>query len=160
MKKNWFSGLLAVGAIGVLLYIPMATQTASSQDAMPNPMNQGGRPVRQPKNIKVLKGLTLNEIEQKMKQISKDLGVKCIFCHQPRDYSADVKEEKETARKMLMMVDDIGTKYFPNAKSPKVTCYTCHRGQQEPAKQTLSTATTGGNNGGGMENRSRDRDDD
>ncbi len=142
MKSNWVSKLLAVSILGILVYIPLATGNVASQEngAMgnppPNPNNQFSgdttKGMRMPKNVQVLTGLNLQQIGQKMVDVSKGLGVKCIFCHVPRDYPNDQKDEKRTARKMLKMVKDLNTNYFGEEKAPKITCYTCHRGQEKP----------------------------
>ena len=58
------------------------------------------------------------------------LGVMCNDCHVATDRSSDEKPEKLTARMMFSMVKDINSK-FPDGKA-HVTCYTCHRGAQEP----------------------------
>ena len=59
------------------------------------------------------------------------LGVKCDFCHVGTDFASDDKPEKDIARKMIVMARDINAK-FPDGKM-HVTCYTCHRGAEEPA---------------------------
>lgn len=142
MKSNWTSKIAVVGVLGLLIYIPLATGNVASQD---NPsmtqnstdttnQNSGGPAggARMPKNAQVLTGLTVQEIGAKMRDISKDLGVKCNFCHVPRDFPSDDKDEKRTARKMLKMVKDLNENYFHNEQNPKITCYTCHRGQEKP----------------------------
>jgi hypothetical protein len=80
-----------------------------------------------PKNLKVLPadGTYMTY----MRQATAGLGVQCGFCHE-QDRSLDSKPEKLTARMMFQMVMDINSK-MPDAKI-KVTCYTCHRGAQEP----------------------------
>jgi hypothetical protein len=64
-----------------------------------------------------------------MRGAAAGLGVMCDFCHE-QDRASDAKPTKVTARMMFQMVMDINSK-MPNAKV-KVTCYTCHRGMQEP----------------------------
>jgi hypothetical protein len=90
----------------------------------------GGRgrgPATPPKNLKVLPadGTYMTY----MRQATAGLGVQCTFCHE-QDRSLDSKPEKLTARMMFQMVMDINSK-MPDAKI-KVTCFTCHRGAQEP----------------------------
>jgi radical SAM superfamily enzyme len=53
----------------------------------------------------------------------------CNFCHE-MDRSSDAKQEKVMARMMIMMVNDINSK-FPDGKV-HVACFTCHRGSTEP----------------------------
>lgn len=89
----------------------------------------GGRgrgPAGPPKNLKVLKAEGLID---NMRMATAGLGVMCGFCHE-QDRSLDTKPEKVTARMMFQMVMDLNSK-MPDAKV-KITCYTCHRGAQEP----------------------------
>jgi Photosynthetic reaction centre cytochrome C subunit len=81
-----------------------------------------------PKNLKLLKPEHVMEI---MQGFTHALGVKCDFCHVQGDFAADDKPHKEMARKMIVMTHEINTK-FPDGKM-HVTCYTCHRGAEEPA---------------------------
>ena len=90
----------------------------------------GGPPHRmpEPKNLKLLQPEHLMETMQAFRVA---LGVKCDFCHVQGDFAADDKPHKEIARKMITMVHEINT-HFPDGKM-HVTCYTCHRGAEEPA---------------------------
>ena len=58
------------------------------------------------------------------------LGVECGFCHVQGDFSSDDKHHKIVARKMIELVRSINPQ-FPDGKE-HVTCYTCHRGAEEP----------------------------
>jgi hypothetical protein len=96
----------------------------NAQDA---PARGGGRGGAPHKNLKVL-----SEEEfaaGAMRQATAGLGVMCDACH-VTDRSSDEKPMKVTARMMFAMVKDINSK-FPDGKA-HVTCYTCHRGQQQP----------------------------
>jgi len=88
---------------------------------------RGRGPQEPPKNLKVLSpdGLMNN-----MRMATAGLGVMCGFCHE-QDRSLDTKPEKVTARMMFQMVQDLNSKMPADAKV-KITCYTCHRGAQEP----------------------------
>jgi len=74
-----------------------------------------------------------------------ELGVSCNFCHAENkeshrpDYASDEKPEKLTARRMLEMTKGINLQFFPDHKPKdgesvlgRVTCYTCHQGEQKP----------------------------
>jgi len=65
-----------------------------------------------------------------MKAFSTGLGVQCTFCHNPKDFGSDENPHKEIARKMIVMEREINAK-FPDGKN-HVSCYTCHRGAEEP----------------------------
>ncbi len=80
-----------------------------------------------------------------MKNFTRDLDVRCEFCHvgEPGmpltqfDFAADTRPTKETARMMMRMTGEINariSKAVPDAaaKGYQVTCFTCHRGAQHP----------------------------
>jgi len=83
------------------------------------------------KNIKVLNGLSDDEIENAMLYMRGSLGVQCEHCHTRTDWSEDDKKEKRTAREMIKMVQAINKEHFDGDLA--VTCYTCHHGRVEPA---------------------------
>ncbi len=82
------------------------------------------------KNIQVLKDMPASDLMPTMKHFTKDLGVKCDFCHVQGAFDKDDKHEKIIARKMILMAHQINTDNFHD--HPRVTCWTCHRGAQEP----------------------------
>ncbi|NOZ03302.1 MAG: c-type cytochrome [FCB group bacterium] len=84
-----------------------------------------------PKNLKVLKFESIRETKQYMKDVAKDLGVKCKYCHDLSDKAIDT-ENKRVARRMMRMTDDLNTGFFNWEKAPQITCWTCHRGEKEP----------------------------
>jgi hypothetical protein len=100
------------------------------------------------KNLKVLpKNISHDDLMKTMHFYNKSLGVKCDFCHakskdnpQKMDFASDEKEEKETARDMVKMTNRINKKFFKSGKDESgqpvmtVSCYTCHHGENEPAK--------------------------
>lgn len=92
------------------------------------------------KNLKVLpKNISEKALDSIMHDISRDLGVKCNFCHvrtedRKWDFASDKKGEKEIARDMMRMTIKINKKFF-HVKKPAigdnvsvVTCFTCHHG--------------------------------
>ena len=79
MKKVWFLFLLIVFS---------ATMIAGDKT---------------PKNLKVLDFTSTKDVKKYMKIISKDLGVKCKYCHDMNDKSIDT-EHKNIARFMMTMV--------------------------------------------------------
>ena len=113
-------------------------------------------PFKPPSNLRVLpKDTTLATLIPLMKSFTQALGVRCQFCHsysgsdpnalETFDFPADTVPAKVTARKMLAMVKAInedllkGVGEAAPAGQPKVTCYTCHRGDRTP-----KTAAAGG----------------
>jgi len=80
-----------------------------------------------PKNLQLLKP---EEIMGAMRAFRTALGVECTFCHVQGDFASDEKRNKLVARKMIELVRSINPQ-FPDGKQ-HVTCYTCHRGAEEP----------------------------
>jgi len=102
-------------------------------------------------NLKVLpKDIDMHELHNIMKGYCISLGVRCGHCHystqkpgeKPQfDFASDEKPEKKIARDMMRMEDAINTKYLAKMDDPKIeriTCYTCHRGQEKPIVSNAS----------------------
>src|SRR3989339_1810626 len=73
---------------------------------------------QRPKNLKVLSpNIEGEDLRKVMQGFTAALGVKCNFCHDdskaadfgPMDYSSDVKKEKQVARTMITMVNNINS---------------------------------------------------
>ena len=96
------------------------------------------------KNVTVLKGIPVDEFMDTMGFISASTNYNCIDCHvEPKvegDWSVYAEEtpRKATARRMILMVQDINKTNFAGARV--VTCYTCHRNLQGAPKTTPSLA--------------------
>src|SRR5438132_13740278 len=91
------------------------------------------------KNIKIFKGDPAARLVNIMNRgFGRSLGVSCGFCHVPGKWDLDDKEEKNTARLMLAMVQTINRDYISKVPSdsgvprPMVSCFTCHRGNPRP----------------------------
>jgi photosynthetic reaction center cytochrome c subunit len=118
----------------------------------PAPQNQPGGPpppheMPAPTNLKVLpRNLTGPQVHEIMEKWEGELGTGCKTCHaadpknlgpngKPRlNFADDSKEDKQTARKMFKMVEDINSSYISKIDSSgaPVTCGTCHRGHLGP----------------------------
>lgn len=86
-------------------------------------------------NIKIFKGMPARRVLRIMEMgFSRSLGVECKFCHVINEWHKDDKAEKLTARKMWKFAGDV-RKMVKEAVDEKasVNCYTCHRGEPEPA---------------------------
>src|SRR6516164_6417193 len=96
------------------------------------------------KNVTVLKGIPVDEFMNTMGFISASTNYNCADCHvEPKeegDWSVYAQEtpRKATARRMILMVQDINKTNFGGARV--VTCYTCHRNLQGAPKITPSLA--------------------
>src|SRR5262245_14069525 len=83
------------------------------------------------KNVTVLKGIPVDEFMATMGFISASTNYNCADCHvEPKvegDWSAYAQDtpRKQTARRMILMVQNINQTNFGGARV--VTCYTCHR---------------------------------
>ena len=99
----------------LLLVFPLCAQEAAPKRERPAP-----------KNLKVLQAADLMPV---MRMSTAGLGVQCEFCH-VADRSSDEKPQKVMGRMMMAMMHDVNAK-FPDGKQ-HVTCYTCHRGAQQP----------------------------
>jgi hypothetical protein len=82
------------------------------------------------KNLHVLEIDNKDDMKSFMKSISRDLGVKCIYCHDIDDKSIDTKKKK-IARHMMKMIKEQNETYFSWKNAPQITCWTCHRGATE-----------------------------
>jgi hypothetical protein len=97
-------------------------------------------------NIKVLpKKITGEQLHAVMDEWSQSLGVRCNFCHarnettNKMDFASDAKPEKDMARHMYKMMNDINKKYFEAKKDSLgfmtqtgINCNSCHRGISHP----------------------------
>ena len=87
------------------------------------------------KNVQVLKGIPVDEFMDTMGMFSAALSLNCIDCHTAEsvgtwDRFADETPLKQTARRMVQMVNEINRVSFKGVRS--VTCYTCHHGDLRP----------------------------
>jgi photosynthetic reaction center cytochrome c subunit len=87
------------------------------------------------KNVQILKGIPVDEFMDTMGMFSAATGLNCTDCHTADDTTswqkfANDTPRKQTARRMMQMVNTINKENFKGVRS--VTCYTCHRGDLRP----------------------------
>jgi hypothetical protein len=87
------------------------------------------------KNIQVLRGIPVDEFLQTMGMMAASTGLNCTHCHSGNDYTVaayaeDTIELKQTARKMIVIMNTINQSFFSGRQV--VTCWTCHQGEQVP----------------------------
>ncbi|HUR83498.1 MAG TPA: c-type cytochrome [Thermoanaerobaculia bacterium] len=110
------------------------------------------------KNLQVLhKDIQKDQLLAAMRGFTRGLGVRCDHCHvqiatdpKPQfDFPNDEKETKRAAREMIRMVAQINGTWIPRVEAAAgdapppagaepethVSCWTCHRGQEEPESQ-------------------------
>ena len=95
-------------------------------------------------NLKVLpKDIGKRDLISVMRAFSGALGKRCHYCHvgepgadlSTYDFASDEKEEKQIARVMMEMTNDINGTHLSkleHEKTVRVRCVTCHRGVDEP----------------------------
>ena len=126
----------------VLAALSVAACTAFQQ--------QQSQPVRSDqgefKNLKVLPpNITHDELISTMRGFARALGTRCDGCHvaipgqeNKFDFPSDAKDEKRTARTMVLMTRNINSNYISKVEreageDPQhVNCWTCHRGKKRP----------------------------
>jgi hypothetical protein len=89
------------------------------------------------KNIRLLKNLEAGRIPGVMGTWSNVLGVTCKHCHVIDQWEKEDRPEKQIARDMAQMVNEINTNLLKNIKNldspePRIGCWTCHRGKLIP----------------------------
>jgi photosynthetic reaction center cytochrome c subunit len=85
------------------------------------------------KNIQVLRGVPENQFLSTMGFFSASIGESCEFCHDDETSWAGYAKDnanKQTARKMVLMMNALNQSYFGGRRM--VTCYSCHRGTDLP----------------------------
>lgn len=119
IKKTWPLALLAL----VLLVVSQPDVQAQGED--------GGNF----QNLQFFpKDIPRDDLKGIMKGFTKQLDVKCSYCHVPDEYHKDDKEHKQVARAMLRMMknlNDNAEEFFPGGRNEKLRCWTCHRGSTE-----------------------------
>ena len=91
------------------------------------------------KSLQVLDFESERDLKKYMKEISKDLGVKCTYCHDLNDKSIDT-EHKIIAREMIKMQQGLNKDFFSQMgdslqkqkNTLQITCWTCHHGNKNP----------------------------
>jgi len=87
------------------------------------------------KNVQILKGIPVDEFMDTMGMFAAALSLNCVDCHTSEsvgswDKFADETPIKRTARRMMLMVNNINKDQFGGTRV--LTCYTCHRGDLRP----------------------------
>jgi len=126
MTMVWLAGLLVAGGQAAPDKQPLAEEVF--------------------KNIRVLRGLPVDEFMGTMGVFSAALGMSCEDCHSASDttwenYALDTSPRKVTARRMVQMMTSINQASFGGRQV--VTCYTCHRGSGKPKVTPSLTALYG-----------------
>lgn len=133
MKKNliYISSFLLIG------FVLMSFSTNFSKTSSYSDIGADGF-----KNLKILpKNISKDSLMGLMEGYNKALGVKCNHCHVLLDKSSDKKHEKDIARHMIKLTNELNKKEFaPIGEQYKnaIQCATCHRGSTKPIDDTKS----------------------
>jgi hypothetical protein len=130
--KLWSRMILAVGAltavwvVGVALAAPQAASQGQGTSATTSDTAF--------KNVRVLKGIPLDDFMGTMGVMSAALGFDCSECHAGAgtdkvDWAADTPK-KVRARQMVTMMQAINKDNFNGRQV--VTCWSCHHGRDRP----------------------------
>lgn len=91
------------------------------------------------KNLKVLNNIPADLLLPSMQFITSSLGVSCEYCHVENAFDRDDKKPKKTARQMMVMVNELNSKFQGKLE---ITCYSCHRGSPRPLTVPVIAAAT------------------
>jgi photosynthetic reaction center cytochrome c subunit len=123
---------LGATAIAVACLLGVATgQARQAQDAQETPtMTEEAF-----ENVILLRGIPVDTFLEAMGMFANAMGNDCTYCHAssaPLDRSAFAvaTPRLQRARQMIVMMNAINKTYFGG--EPRVTCFTCHSGNQSP----------------------------
>ena len=89
------------------------------------------------RNLQVLpRDIPQAQLMQAMQSMSRALGVQCGYCHVPGDFRSDANGHKNIARGMMRLTQRLNQELLPEIPGlgePQVSCFTCHRGEAQPA---------------------------
>jgi photosynthetic reaction center cytochrome c subunit len=88
------------------------------------------------KSVMVFGGIPVDTFFETMGMFANAMGDDCTFCHSSDAVFNKAAFAEQTprivrARQMIAMMGNINKQYFGG--QPRVTCFTCHRGNQSPA---------------------------
>ena len=129
----------------LLTFFVLSSSPLLAQEA-PAPAGAAHKQMPKPTNLKVLpQDISSQDLMKTMFAFSQQLGVQCTFCHaqdagaKRPNFASDDKPEKNTARTMMLMTQEINAKYMSQIHDPDaapdqktVACGTCHRGHSMP----------------------------
>ena len=131
--------LCVLGAAVVCLLIVAATAALPAVASA-----QAGQGAQEPaplvsdtlfRNIQVLKGMPIDTFFDAMGMFAASMGDDCTYCHSKEavfrhEAFGDPTPRIQKARQMIVMMQTLNKTYFAGA--PRVTCFTCHRGNYTP----------------------------
>ena len=86
------------------------------------------------KNLQIYpKDVDKKQLKAEMKVYAKALGLTCKGCHDIKAFEKDTAMKSE-AREMMTMTQGLNEQMKADGFKAEVTCNTCHRGKEHPAK--------------------------
>jgi photosynthetic reaction center cytochrome c subunit len=129
----WSSGaaLACLLSVGSLKALPAEASAQAGQGAPPAPLVSD----KLFRNIQVLKGMPIDTFFDAMGMFAASMGDDCTYCHSKEavfrhEAFGDPTPRIQKARQMIVMMQALNKTYFGGA--PRVTCFTCHRGNYQP----------------------------
>jgi photosynthetic reaction center cytochrome c subunit len=97
------------------------------------------------KNVQVLQNVSTGAFGRLMVSMTQWVAPQqgCGYCHVSGNFASDAKYTKVVARRMLQMTIAVNTKYTDHVGGVGVTCYTCHRGNNNPSNIWFTGVTPG-----------------
>jgi photosynthetic reaction center cytochrome c subunit len=155
-SKRWIPTVLGMAAVCLMTATatraqagsPVAPGASTGQAAAASQATPSAKPLMSDqffKNVQVLKGIPVDQFLGTMGFIAASLSVNCTECHVGgrgviTNYAVDTPK-KQKARQMMLMVKALNQANFGGAH--RVTCWTCHRSDTQPA-ETPSLAVQNG----------------
>lgn len=148
LRKKSISVIMSIGLLFLMMLLYAFKAKTNTEDRY--------QPQPKWKNLKVLpENISKDSLDHLMEGYTNALSVKCNYCHAPQkdnpnklDFASDDKIEKEIARGMIKMTNDLNKNYFqPHFPDPKpaqvnvVNCVMCHRGASNPEKYLSQMGT-------------------
>ena len=130
MMRGWRATvLMAMGAAFVCLLSVGSIRAQGTQEAAPLTTDKLFR------NIQVLKGMPIDTFFDAMGMFAASMGDDCTYCHSKdavfrHEAFGDPTPRIQKARQMIVMMQTLNKTYFGG--EPRVTCFTCHRGNYSP----------------------------
>jgi len=132
-SRQLFLGAIALGMV-CLLGVAMEAGQAAPPPAQ-SATERGPMTEEVFKNVVLLRGIPVDTFFDAMGMFANAMGNDCTFCHVSKAYFdksafAEQTPRMQRARQMITMMAAINKQYFGG--QPRVTCFTCHGGNQSP----------------------------
>ncbi len=97
------------------------------------------------KNVQVLQNVSTGAFGRLMVSMTQWVAPQqgCGYCHVSGNFASDAKYTKVVARRMLQMTIAVNTTYTDHVGNVGVTCYSCHRGNNNPSNIWFTGVTPG-----------------